>query len=55
MHTPETVGRFQEAVAPAKTLVDRAALMRIFGRWRLRDEPEDRPQFKRPVLLPMTT
>jgi pimeloyl-ACP methyl ester carboxylesterase len=51
VHTPETVRRFQEAVAPAKTLVDRAALMRIFGRWRLRDEPEDRPQFTRPVLI----
>jgi pimeloyl-ACP methyl ester carboxylesterase len=51
VHTPETVRRFQEAVAPAKTLVDRTAMMRIFGRWRLRDQPEDGPPFTRPVLI----
>jgi len=51
VHTPETVRRFQAAVAPAKTLVDRTALMRIFGRWRLRDQPDDGPPFTRPVLI----
>lgn len=51
VHTPETARRFQEAVVPAKSLVDRSALSRIFVRWRLREETEDRPQFTRPVLI----
>ena len=51
VHTPETVRRFQGAVAPAKSLVDRPALSRIFGRWRLRAEPEERSPFTRPVLI----
>ena len=51
VHTPETVRRFREAVVPAKTLVDQAALTRIFGRWRLRDEPEGGPPFTKPVLI----
>lgn len=51
VHTPETMRRFQEAVAPAKTLVDRTALMRIFGRWSLRDQPGEGAPFTRPVLI----
>src|SRR5262249_48445150 len=51
VHTPETMRRFQGAVGRAKALVARAALMRIFGRWGLRDDPEDGPPFTRPVLI----
>lgn len=51
VQTPETVRRFEEAVVPARALVDRAALERVFGRWRLSDISEDGPAFHRPTLI----
>lgn len=51
VHNPETLHRFQEAVAPATALTDQSALKRIFDHWRLRDAPEDGPPFTKPVLI----
>lgn len=51
VQSPETMRRFQEAVVPARALIDRAALERVFGRWRLSDTPEDGPAFHRPTLI----
>jgi pimeloyl-ACP methyl ester carboxylesterase len=51
VQTPETMRRFQEAVVPARALIDGAALERVFGRWRLSDTPDDGPAFHRPALI----
>jgi pimeloyl-ACP methyl ester carboxylesterase len=51
VQTPETARRFQEAVAPAQASIDRTALERVFGRWRLSDSPDDGPAFQRPTLI----
>jgi pimeloyl-ACP methyl ester carboxylesterase len=51
VHTPETLRRFQETVAPGVALVDRAALERIFARWQLRTAPEQAPAYANPTLI----
>lgn len=51
VQTPETLGRFQEVVAPAASLVDEPGLMRIFSQWELRDRPESAKTYPHPVLI----
>jgi pimeloyl-ACP methyl ester carboxylesterase len=51
VHTPETLRRFQETVAPGVALVDQAALERVFARWRLRTAPEQAPPYENPTLI----
>jgi pimeloyl-ACP methyl ester carboxylesterase len=51
VHTPETLRRFQETVAPAAALADRAALERIFTRWDLHPPPEQGPAYPNPTLI----
>jgi pimeloyl-ACP methyl ester carboxylesterase len=51
VQTPATLRRFQETVAPAVALVDRAALERVFARWELRPPPEQAPAFANPTLI----
>lgn len=51
VHTPETLRRFQETVAPGVALVDQAALERVFTRWRLRTAPEQAPPYENPTLI----
>jgi pimeloyl-ACP methyl ester carboxylesterase len=51
VQTPETLRRFQETVAPAAALVDRAALERIFTRWELHPPPEQGPPYPNPTLI----
>lgn len=51
VQTPETLGRFQEFVAPAASLVDEPGLMRIFSQWELRDRPESAKTYPHPVLI----
>ena len=51
VQTAETLSRFRELVAPAASLADESALMRIFSRWELRDSPEAVKPFPHPVLI----
>jgi pimeloyl-ACP methyl ester carboxylesterase len=51
VHTPETLRRFQETVAPGMALVDQAALERVFARWALRTPPEQGPLYANPTLI----
>ncbi|MGO4804644.1 alpha/beta fold hydrolase [Arthrobacter sp. 2MCAF15] len=51
VQTPETLGRFQEVVSPAASLVDEPGLMRIFSQWELRDRPESAQTYPHPVLI----
>lgn len=51
VHTAETLGRFQEFVAPAASLLDESSLMRIFSNWELRDRPEAAKTYPHPVLI----
>jgi pimeloyl-ACP methyl ester carboxylesterase len=50
-HTPETLRRFQESVAPGVALADQAAMERMAARWRLRTPPEQGPPYPRPTLI----
>jgi pimeloyl-ACP methyl ester carboxylesterase len=51
VHTPETLRRFQEAVAPGVALADQAALGRMAARWRLGTAPEQGPAYANPTLI----
>jgi pimeloyl-ACP methyl ester carboxylesterase len=51
VHTPETLRRFQETVAPGVALADQAALERIAGRWQLATVPEHGPAYANPTLI----
>jgi pimeloyl-ACP methyl ester carboxylesterase len=51
VQTPATLRRFREAVAPGAALADKAALGRIFQRWRLRTVPEQGPAYPHPTLI----
>jgi pimeloyl-ACP methyl ester carboxylesterase len=51
VHTPQTLQRFQETVAPGMALVDHAALERIFERWQLRTAPEQGAPYANPTLI----
>jgi pimeloyl-ACP methyl ester carboxylesterase len=51
VHTPATLRRFQEMVAPGVELADQAALARIFERWQLRTAPEQGPAYANPTLI----
>jgi pimeloyl-ACP methyl ester carboxylesterase len=51
VQTPETLRRFQDAVAPGMALTDQAALERIFQRWTLRTPPEQGPPYPNPTLI----
>ena len=51
MHTPETLARFQELVAPGVALADQAAMERMAARWQLRAPPEQGPAFANPTLI----
>lgn len=51
VHTPETLRRFQETVAPGMALADQAALERVFARWRLPTAPEQAPAYENPTLI----
>jgi pimeloyl-ACP methyl ester carboxylesterase len=51
VQTPATLRRFQETVAPGMARSDRAALERIFARWRLGTAPEQGPAYPNPTLI----
>jgi pimeloyl-ACP methyl ester carboxylesterase len=51
VQTAATLRRYQEAVAPAAGLVDRAGLGRVFQRWRLGTPPEQGPVYPNPTLI----
>jgi pimeloyl-ACP methyl ester carboxylesterase len=51
VQTPATLRRFQEAVAPGVAVADKAALERIFARWRLGTAPEQGPAYAGPALI----
>jgi pimeloyl-ACP methyl ester carboxylesterase len=51
VHTPRTLRRFQETVAPGVALADQAALERMGARWRLASAPEDGPAYANPTLI----
>jgi pimeloyl-ACP methyl ester carboxylesterase len=51
VHTPETLRRFQEMVAPGVALADQAAMERMAARWQLRTPPEQGPPFANPTLI----
>jgi pimeloyl-ACP methyl ester carboxylesterase len=51
VHTPETLRRFQETVAPGVVLADQAALERMAARWRLGTAPEQGPAYANPTLI----
>jgi pimeloyl-ACP methyl ester carboxylesterase len=51
VQTPETLRRFQEAVAPGVALADAAAMERMAARWQLRTPPEQGPPFANPTLI----
>jgi pimeloyl-ACP methyl ester carboxylesterase len=51
VHTPETLARFQETVAPGVALADQAAMERMAARWQLRAPPEQGPAFANPTLI----
>ncbi len=51
VQTTETLGRFQELVAPAASLVDESGLMGIFSNWEIADPPETRTTYPHPVLI----
>ena len=51
VQTVETLRRFRDVVAPAASLVDEAALMRIFSRWELQDRMEMTKTYAHPVLV----
>jgi pimeloyl-ACP methyl ester carboxylesterase len=49
VQTAETLRRFQDAVAPAASLVDEPALTRIFSHWELQDSAAT--SYRHPVLI----
>ena len=51
VHTPQTLQRFQETVAPGVALADQAALERIAGRWQLSTAPGQGPAYANPTLI----
>jgi pimeloyl-ACP methyl ester carboxylesterase len=51
VHTPGTLRRFQETVAPGAALADRPALERIFARWELSTPPEQGTAYPNPTLI----
>jgi pimeloyl-ACP methyl ester carboxylesterase len=51
VHTPQTLRRFQETVAPGVALADQAALERMAGRWQLATAPEQGPAYANPTLI----
>ena len=51
VHTPQTLRRFQETVAPGVALADQAALERMAGRWQLATAPEQGPAYANPTLM----
>jgi pimeloyl-ACP methyl ester carboxylesterase len=51
VHTPGTLRRFQETVAPGAALVDQPALERIFARWELGTPPEQGAAYPNPTLI----
>jgi pimeloyl-ACP methyl ester carboxylesterase len=51
VQTPATLRRFRQTVVPGTTLADKAALERIFQRWRLRAAPEQAPAYANPTLI----
>jgi pimeloyl-ACP methyl ester carboxylesterase len=51
VQTDETLGRFQDLVAPAASLVDEPGLMRIFSNWALQDRAESAATYTHPVLI----
>ena len=51
VHTPQTLGRFQERVAPGVALADQAALERMGARWQLSTAPEQGPAYANPTLI----
>jgi pimeloyl-ACP methyl ester carboxylesterase len=51
VHTPATLRRFRETVAPGVALVDQPALERIFARWALPTAPEQGPPYPNPTLI----
>jgi pimeloyl-ACP methyl ester carboxylesterase len=51
VHTPQTLRRFQETVAPGMALADQAALERMAARWQLSTPPEPGPAYANPTLI----
>jgi pimeloyl-ACP methyl ester carboxylesterase len=51
VHTPGTLRRFQETVAPGAALADQPALERIFARWELSTPPEQGAAYPNPTLI----
>jgi pimeloyl-ACP methyl ester carboxylesterase len=51
VHTPQTLRRFQETVAPGVALADQAALERMAARWQLGTAPEQGPAYANPTLI----
>jgi pimeloyl-ACP methyl ester carboxylesterase len=51
VHTPETLRRFQETVAPGVALADQEAQERMAARWRPTTEPEQGPAYPNPTLI----
>jgi pimeloyl-ACP methyl ester carboxylesterase len=51
VHTPQTLRRFQETVAPGVALVDRASQERMAARWQLSTAPEHGPAYANPTLI----
>jgi len=51
VQTPETLRRFQEAVAPGVAIADQAAMERMAARWQLRTPPEQGPPYPSPTLI----
>ena len=51
VHTPQTLRRFQETVAPGVALADQAALGRMGARWQLGTAPEQGPAYANPTLI----
>ena len=51
VHTPQTLRRFQETVAPGVALANQAALERMGARWQLGTAPEQGPAYANPTLI----
>jgi pimeloyl-ACP methyl ester carboxylesterase len=51
VHTPATLERYEEYVAPAASLADQEALARIGARWQFSSPPEDGPPYREPALI----
>jgi pimeloyl-ACP methyl ester carboxylesterase len=51
VQTPQTLRRFQQAVAPGVAVADQAAAERMAARWRLSTAPEGGPPYASPTLI----